>query len=240
MIQVILCASLLSHWEKRPLVKGEVWFSRELLRWFRVAPDQSWVAGSPRGSRGKPRRARQSGLTGCFSPRARNMSGTDGNEKGELFSDRVRCVWLCLRRLKHQVLFSVFYLFLDDLSRVSFADEDFQQPQLGFNMLVFVVLRCQRGAVLLLHISMGTRKQTVRNWRKVQLWKTHHVNVCTLSYVIFFLPSVLSEKLVLKLFQVLTKSLLVLSSFLELLHKFLPVKDRERERKHLNMSHWNI
>lgn len=40
---------------------------------------------------------------------------------------------------------------------------------------------------------------------------------------LFFLPSVLSKKLVLKLFQVLANPLLLLSRLLELLYKFLPV-----------------
>lgn len=57
--------------------------------------------------------------------------------------------------MKHRQSFSVS----NELSGVSFADEDFQQPQFGFDMLVFVVLRCQRRAVLLLHIPVEARQQ---------------------------------------------------------------------------------
>lgn len=53
-------------------------------------------------------------------------------------------------------------LISDELCCVSFADEDFQQSQLGFDMLVLAVLCRQWGAVLLLHVSKGTRQQTVR------------------------------------------------------------------------------
>lgn len=81
---------------------------------------------------------------------------------------------------------SLFYS--DEFSWVSFADEHFEQPQFGFDVLVFVVLHSQWGAVLLLHV-----------------------------------PSVLSKKLVLKLFQVLANPLLLLSRLLELFYKFLPV-----------------
>lgn len=45
----------------------------------------------------------------------------------------------------------------------------------------------------------------------------------------FFLPSVLSEELVLELFQVLAESLLLLSRLLELLHQLLPVKKRQKK-----------
>ncbi len=67
---------------------------------------------------------------------------------------------------KQQSFKSPFYLFSDELGWVSFADEDFQQAQFGFNVLVFAVFHRQRGAVLLLYIPMGTRQQTLRNeWR---------------------------------------------------------------------------
>lgn len=46
-----------------------------------------------------------------------------------------------------------------------------------------------------------------------------------------FLPSVLSEELVLELFQVLAESLLLLSRLLELLHQLLPVKKRQKQNK---------
>lgn len=53
-------------------------------------------------------------------------------------------------------------LISDELCCVSFADEDFQQSQFGFDVLVLAVLCRQWGAVLLLHVSMGTRQQMVR------------------------------------------------------------------------------
>lgn len=57
-----------------------------------------------------------------------------------------------------------FYSHSDELWGVSFADEDFEQPQFGFDMLVFAVLHCQWGAVLLLRVSVVTRKQTLEKW----------------------------------------------------------------------------
>lgn len=51
---------------------------------------------------------------------------------------------------------------------------------------------------------------------------------------LLFLPSILSEELVLELFQVLAESLLLLSGLLELLQKFLPV--RESVEKFLNLT----
>lgn len=45
----------------------------------------------------------------------------------------------------------------DELSRVSFADENFQQSQFGFHVFVLVVLVCERGAVLLLDGSVKKR-----------------------------------------------------------------------------------
>lgn len=47
----------------------------------------------------------------------------------------------------------------DELAGVSFADEDFEQSQFGLDVLVFVVLLGQRGAVLFLHVSTETAKQ---------------------------------------------------------------------------------
>lgn len=83
------------------------------------------------------------------------MSGADGNEKENLiFSPTGR------NYASIHLEFSFLDLFSNKLSGVSFADEDFQQPQFGFHVLVFVVLHCQRGAVLLLHISIGTGRQT--------------------------------------------------------------------------------
>lgn len=58
------------------------------------------------------------------------------------------------------------------------------------------------------------------------LW---NLNKCSL-----FLPSILSEELVLELFQVLAESLLLLSGLLELLQKFLPV--RESVEKFQNLT----
>lgn len=79
---------------------------------------------------------------------------------------------------KHRLL--VFYLFSDELRGVSFADEDFQQPQLGFDVLVFVVLGRQRGAVLLLHVSTATRQQTwMKKGMEAQQWNSRDVNVCS-------------------------------------------------------------
>lgn len=77
---------------------------------------------------------------------------------------------------------------------------------------------------------------------KVELWKTSYENVCSscsLSCGIWtsarsFLPSILSEELVLELFQVLAESLLLLSGLLELLQKFLPV--RESVEKFQNLT----
>lgn len=46
----------------------------------------------------------------------------------------------------------------DELAGVSLADEDFQQPQLGLDVLVFAVLLRQRGAVLFLHVPTGNDK----------------------------------------------------------------------------------
>lgn len=129
-------------------------------------------------------------------------------------------------------------LFSDELCWVSFADEDLQQAQFGFDVLVLAVLRRQWGAVLLLHVSMGTRSQMVRQvaTRTVQLHrrKWRLVNFPRKSSTgrlpnLFFLPSVLSEELVLELFQVLAESLLVLSRLLELLHQLLPVKKRPKQ-----------
>lgn len=57
-------------------------------------------------------------------------------------------------------------LYSDEFSWVSFADEHFEQPQFGFDVLVFVVLHSQWGAVLLLHVPAGTRRQTLRRCEK--------------------------------------------------------------------------
>lgn len=46
-----------------------------------------------------------------------------------------------------------------------------------------------------------------------------------------FLPSVLSEELLLKLFQILAESLLLFTGLLELLHQFLPVRRRKKNIK---------
>lgn len=92
----------------------------------------------------------------------------------EIFpSDGVRCVWLYLetwapvRFESLLLLFRVSYEF----SRVSFADEDFQQPQFGFDVLVFAVLHCQRGAILLLYISARTTRHNKKRLFRV---KTHN------------------------------------------------------------------
>ena len=47
-----------------------------------------------------------------------------------------------------------------ELGRVSFADQDFQQFELGLHVFVFVILHRQRGPVLLLHIPTG------RHWQE--------------------------------------------------------------------------
>lgn len=108
----------------------------------------------------------------------------------------------------------------DKLGRVSFADEDFQQPQLGFNVFVFVVLHCQWWAVLFLHISVGCRwgQQTER---RLSSGKKHYFFYEQI--LCFLLPSILPKELVLKIFQNFTDSLFLLSGLLELLHKLLPV-----------------
>lgn len=90
---------------------------------------------------------------------------------------------------------TVFYCFLlDELSWVSFAYEDFQQPQLGFNVLVFIVLHRQRRAVLLLHISVGASLR----------WKSTNISQPSVTYLfckfLFPLPSILPKELVLELF----------------------------------------
>lgn len=64
--------------------------------------------------------------------------------------------------------------------------------------------------------------------KPITLNSVHNVGY---SYVIsanssFFLPSVLSQELVLELFQVLAEPLLLLSRLLELLHEFLPGRER--------------
>lgn len=117
-------------------------------------------------------------------------------------------------------------LYSDEFSWVSFADEHFEQPQFGFDVLVFVVLHSQWGAVLLLHVPAGTRRQTLRRCEKKNLRvEVSYYAVPNIWHwqTLFFLPSVLSKKLVLKLFQVLANPLLLLSRLLELLYKFLPV-----------------
>lgn len=57
-------------------------------------------------------------------------------------------------------------LYSDEFSGVSFADEHFEQPQFGFDVLVFVVLHSQWGAVLLLNVPAGTRRQSLRRCEK--------------------------------------------------------------------------
>lgn len=106
------------------------------------------------GSRGKACCAWQSRLTGCFSISHRQRWG---KIRFFLPQSETKQHWVCF----------FFNLFSDELRGVSLADEDFQQPQFGFDVLVFVVFHCQRGAVLLLHVSMGTRQQTIgTRWRR--------------------------------------------------------------------------
>lgn len=117
-------------------------------------------------------------------------------------------------------------LYSDEFSGVSFADEHFEQPQFGFDVLVFVVLHSQWGAVLLLNVPAGTRRQSLRRCEKktfVSRFLIMQFQIFDIDKLFFFLPSVLSKKLVLKLFQVLANPLLLLSRLLELLYKFLPV-----------------
>lgn len=117
-------------------------------------------------------------------------------------------------------------LYSDEFSGVSFADEHFEQPQFGFDVLVFVVLHSQWGAVLLLNVPAGTRRQSLRCCEKktfVSRFLIMQFQIFDIDKLFFFLPSVLSKKLVLKLFQVLANPLLLLSRLLELLYKFLPV-----------------
>lgn len=88
---------------------------------------------------------------------------------------------------KYQSIFTVFYFFSDELGWVSFADEDFQQPQLGFNVLVFVVLQCQWGAVLFLHISVGCGwKINSKKVRRLSSWKPIILFYNTNKFFFFF------------------------------------------------------
>lgn len=163
----------------------------------------SWPSAGSRGR--KARCARQNGLT-CWSPS--HPETWTARIKIQMFSNRTRR--------------TIWELSSDKLCWVSFADEDFQQAQFGFDVLVFVVLLRQWGAVLLLHVSMGTRQGEVT---ESLLWECLLVekNLST----VFFLPSILPEELVLELFQVLAESLLLFSGLLELLHEFLSVSGRE-------------
>ena len=81
------------------------------------------------------------------------------------------CVCVCVCDAKQRSVISFFPS--DGLGLPPLADEDFQQPQFGFDVFVFVVLHGQRGAVLLLHISMGTSRgrETTDSERRVQLWR---------------------------------------------------------------------
>lgn len=104
---------------------------------------------------------------------SRRSSLTEGNP-AELDGARqqhptARKTWLFLARwdvltVTLETQQSLFYS--DEFSWVSFADEHFEQPQFGFDVLVFVVLHSQWGAVLLLHIPAGTRRQTLRSCEK--------------------------------------------------------------------------
>lgn len=143
----------------------------------------------------------------------------------------VRCVWPCLWRPSISPSLQSFYFILDELSWVSFADENFQQSQFGFNMFVFTVLYCQRGAVLLLHISVGTscewkttNMRKSRRFSRIKLITQHSFCYIIWTSESFLLPSILPKELVLKLFQVFADPLLLLSGLLELLHKFFPIR----------------
>lgn len=61
---------------------------------------------------------------------------------------------------------------LDKLGGVSLAYEDLQQPELGFEVLVFAVLLRQRRAVFLLHISIGTRGEKEEDTTNIRKWLT--------------------------------------------------------------------
>lgn len=136
-----------------------------------------------------------------------------------LFLQGEMCLTVSLKSIE-----SFIFFVSDWFSRSSFADEDFQQPQFGFDVFVFIVLDCQRGAVLLLRDSMGTRQQTLRIGEGSAVENQLNVNVDSLAYVFFSLPSVLPKKLVFKLFQVLAESFLLLPALLELHHEFFPVR----------------
>lgn len=72
-------------------------------------------------------------------------------------------------------------LYSDEFSGVSFADEHFEQPQFGFDVLVFVVLHSQWGAVLLLNVPAGTRRQSLRRCEK----KTFVLRFLIMQFQIF-------------------------------------------------------
>lgn len=61
---------------------------------------------------------------------------------------------------------------LDELGGVSLAYEHLQQPELGFDVLVFIVLLCQRRAVFLLYVSMGTRGGREEKTTNIRKWPT--------------------------------------------------------------------
>lgn len=58
---------------------------------------------------------------------------------------------------------------LDELRGVSFADQDFQQLQLGLDVLVLVVFHRQGRAIFLLHVSVEREHRYLSVKRKVMV-----------------------------------------------------------------------
>lgn len=99
------------------------------------------------------------------NPRARRSASTASNsEENMTVSSKVRCVDCDTGDSTSPLIESLLYS--DEFSGVSFADEHFEQPQFGFDVLVFVVLHSQWGAVLLLNVPAGTRRQSLRRCEK--------------------------------------------------------------------------
>lgn len=132
-------------------------------------------------------------------------------------------LYTLLSKAKVWSLFGGWQWALDEFGGVSFTYQHLQQPKLGFNVLVFVVLPSQRWAVFFLHVPVRTKKV---EWESNETKQKRTKDGLTL-------PAVLLEELLLELPEVLADSFLLLTRFLELLHQFLPVfvwKGAERFR----------
>lgn len=141
-----LCASLLHHGYKRWSCERWGPAGGEPLQWGQVSCRTSGAA-APQDELAAVGRK---GLSGTFLRVGDTSSSSDGRR------DRVAVAVAAASRLR----VSNLNVTSDELAGVSFADEDFQQPQFGLDMLVFAVLLCQRGAVLFLHVPTGTAQQT--------------------------------------------------------------------------------